>query len=167
MNPEDRTFQISHIFQAPREALWRMWTNPGEFARWLGRTDYASPVCRIDLQLGGQYEIVIRDPNGTEYPSEGIYTEILAPERLVMTMDCSRHPESWHDLLDPGRDKSRPPRVVVIQTITFEALEQGTRMTIRTDYESAAICQAMLRLGTPEAWRESFVRLADCVASPL
>ncbi len=58
----------------------------------VGPDTFTNPVCDIDLRAGGAWRIVMRSPEGVEYPMKGVFREIVEPERLVMTMDCSEHP---------------------------------------------------------------------------
>lgn len=123
------------------------------------------PVCEVDLRPGGAYRIVMRSPDGVDYPIKRIYREIKAPERLVMTVDCSEHPAEWHDLAKPNRQQGEDnPAGEMPWTVTFENLEGKTRLTIRTRFESAAIRDAMLRMGMTEGWTQSLEGLEAIVA---
>ena len=67
----------------------------------VGPKSFTNPVCEMDVRPGGPWRIVMRSAEGVDYPLKGIYREVVAPERLVMTMDLSEHPDPWHDLLGP------------------------------------------------------------------
>jgi uncharacterized protein YndB with AHSA1/START domain len=89
----------------------------------------------------------------------------VEPERLVMSMDCSAHPESWHDMVNPHRDKTKKPTLDCVQTMTLEKVgEVRTRLTIRTRFESVTIRDGMLKVGMTEGWSLSLDRLASCLA---
>src|SRR5579862_776151 len=87
-----REYTISRVFDAPRELVWKAWTDPKQMAKWWGPKVMKTPVCEMDVRLGGAYRIVMRAPDGIDYPVKGIFREIKPPERLVFTMDCSEHP---------------------------------------------------------------------------
>jgi uncharacterized protein YndB with AHSA1/START domain len=160
----EREFVISRVFAAPREALWQAWTEPQRLAQWCGPRTFTNFACEADLQLGGEYRIVMRSPEGVDYPLRGVYLQIVAPERLVMTVDCSKHPVAWHDLVNPDRNKSKKPTLDAIQTATFGKLDGKTKLTVRVCFESAAIRDALLRIGMEEGWSQSMDRLARSVS---
>lgn len=101
----DREFVISRVFDAPRVLVFTAWTDPEHMAQWWGPHGFTNPVCEMDVRPGGAHRIVMRGPDGVEYPIKGVYLEVVEPERLVMTLDCSEHPAEWHDLVNPSRQK--------------------------------------------------------------
>ena len=76
-------------------------------ARWWGPANFTNSACEMDVRPGGAYRIVMRSPEGVEYPIRGIFLEVARPERLVMTLDTSGHPTEWHDLVNPNRGDPR------------------------------------------------------------
>ena len=107
----------------------------------------------------------MRSAEGVEYPLTGFYREIVKPERLVMTMDCAGHPDEWHDQVNPNWRKEGPnPVGEMLTTATFEALGGKTKLTVRTRLKSAAIRDAMLKMGMTEGWSQSLDRLAEELA---
>ena len=81
----DKSLIITRDIDAPRALVWRAWTEPEHFMRWWGPHDFTSPVCKIDLRVGGRYLAAMRDPSGRDFYSAGEYREIVPPERLVYT----------------------------------------------------------------------------------
>jgi len=81
----DRELTLTRIIDAPRELVFRMWTDPAHLAKWWGPQGFTNPVCEIDARPGGALRIVMRAPDGTDYPMAGVFREIVAPERLVYT----------------------------------------------------------------------------------
>src|SRR5687768_9701738 len=84
---EKQEIVITRIFDAPRELVWKAWTEPEHFKRWWGPKEYTCPFCEMDLRVGGKYLNCMRSPEGQEYWSTGVYREIIPMERLVFT-DC-------------------------------------------------------------------------------
>jgi len=163
--PQERDFQISRVFDAPRELVWKVWTEPELMAKWWGPHNFTCPTCELDVRVGGAYRLVMRGGDGAEYPCAGIYREIVKPERIVMSMDLSGHPDSWWDMIIPDRDKSKKPELDFMQTVTLEEEVPGkTRLTIRTRFESKAIRDAMVRMGMNEGWSQSLERLGTCLS---
>ncbi len=80
------TFTITRTLHAPRDVVWRAWTDEDELARWLydfGRTPRES--ISFDVREGGSYRYTLISDNGEEYPTGGVFLEVVPPERLVFT----------------------------------------------------------------------------------
>ena len=80
-----REFVITREFEAPRELVFKAWTDPKHLAQWWGPRGFTNPVCEWDVRPGGKIHDVMRAPNGTDFPMGGEFREIVAPERLVFT----------------------------------------------------------------------------------
>ena len=80
-----REFVITREFEAPRELVFKAWTDPKYLAQWWGPKGFTNPVCEWDAQPGKAIYVVMRAPNGTDYPMGGEFREIVVPERLVFT----------------------------------------------------------------------------------
>ncbi len=85
----ERQVVITRTFNAPRELVWRMWTEPEHFKRWFGPTNATVPFCTIDLRVGGEYRLATRNPDGLEMWAKGVYREIALQERLVYTQSIT------------------------------------------------------------------------------
>ena len=158
-------FVISRTFDAPRTLVWEAWTDSAHMAQWWGPRAFTNPTCELDVRPGGAYKIVMRGPDGTEYPITGVYREVVKPERLVMTMDCSGHPAAWHDMVKPDRRNDETnPAGELLTTVTFEELDGQTKLTVQTRFGSVAIRDAMLKMGMTEGWSQSLDRLTELLA---
>ena len=71
------------MFDAPRELVFKAWTDPKQVAQWWGPHGFSNPVCELGLRPGADIRIHMRGPDGTVYPMTGVYHEIVKPERLV------------------------------------------------------------------------------------
>jgi uncharacterized protein YndB with AHSA1/START domain len=76
---------ITREFNAPREQVWKAWTEPEQLKKWRGPRDFTTPFSSIDLRVGGRYLSCMRAPDGKDFWSTGVYREVVPPERLVMT----------------------------------------------------------------------------------
>src|SRR5580658_6098429 len=83
-----REFVIHREFDAPRELVFSAWTDPAQLAQWWGPAVFTNPVCEADARVGGRWHIVMRAPNGQDYPCGGVYEEVRPSERLVFTNDA-------------------------------------------------------------------------------
>ncbi|MBI5094945.1 MAG: SRPBCC family protein [Candidatus Hydrogenedentes bacterium] len=156
---DDRDFVITRVLNAPRTLVFDAWTIPKHMARWWGPRDFTNPVCEMDVRPGGAYRIVMRGPDGAEYPVSGVFQEVVRPERLIMSMDCSEHTDEWHDQVNPVRDKSKKPFLMALQIVTFEEFGAKTKLTVRTRFDSPLIRDGMLKVGMTEGWSQSLDRL--------
>jgi uncharacterized protein YndB with AHSA1/START domain len=163
--PPDREFVITRVFDAPRDLVWKAWTDPKHMAQWWGPHGFTNPVCEMDVRPGGAWRIVMRGPDGALHPAKGVYREVVEPERLVMTINHSELSEEWHDLVNPNRDRAagKPP-LEALSTVTCEEQGDKTKLTIRLRFDSAAVRDALLRIGMSEGWSQSLERLAALVA---
>jgi uncharacterized protein YndB with AHSA1/START domain len=161
----DREFVMTRVFDAPRSLVYRAWTDPQHMARWWGPHHFTNPVCELDVRPGGAFLIVMRGPDGSEFPCRGIYREVSPPARLVYTDDHSGMPDMWHDWVDPSRDKSAAkPALESVTTVTFDDLGGKTRLTLRTLFASVAVRDAMLKIQMAEGWAQSLERLESLLA---
>jgi uncharacterized protein YndB with AHSA1/START domain len=78
-------FTITRVFDAPRELVWKAWTDPTMMAQWWGPKSFTNPVCEMDVRVGGRFYIVMRAPDGAEYPMTGLFRALVPPERLEFT----------------------------------------------------------------------------------
>jgi uncharacterized protein YndB with AHSA1/START domain len=164
MSPKNE-FVISRVIAAPRALVWKAWTDAEQLARWWGPRSFTNQ-CEIDLRPGGVFRVVMRSATGVDYPLKSVYREVVAPERLVYVSDLSEHPDEWHDLLNPSRDKSLGrPALESPSTVTFEEHDGQTRLTLSTVFESAALRDAFLKIGIDEGWSQSLERLTELLAS--
>jgi uncharacterized protein YndB with AHSA1/START domain len=107
---------ITRIFDAPRELVWKAWTDPEQFAKWFGSAPYSTPASTVsmDVRPGGAWRAtMVSAEDGSEIPFQGTYREVVEPERLVLTMDDPSDPDN--------------PRVEVL-TVTFT--ERGAKTEV-------------------------------------
>lgn len=151
---------LSRIIAAPRERVFKAWTDPAYLAQWWGPHGFTTPSCEVDARPGGHYRIVMRSEDGVEYPLRGEYREIVEPERLVMTSNWAEHPAEWLDLLEHDRRTAAgEPAREALDTVTFEEVDGGTMLIIRTTFDSAGTRDAMLKTGMADGWGQSLERL--------
>lgn len=156
-----REFELIREFNAPPELVFDAWTQPEHMAQWWGPNGFTSPDCRMDAQPGGAFRIVMRAPDGQDFPFKGHFLEVHRPYRLVYTNDCTEHGDEFADAIDPARDKSRPlPPVLSITEVSFESHNNRTRMSVRMTFEQVKYLEGSQRVGMSQGWQESFDKLA-------
>jgi uncharacterized protein YndB with AHSA1/START domain len=88
------TLRLTRTFAAPREKVFRAWTDPEEVKRWFHPPGYATPTTEIDLRVGGKYRVGMRKlPDGEIFYLSGTYREVRRPERVVYTWQWETEPE--------------------------------------------------------------------------
>jgi uncharacterized protein YndB with AHSA1/START domain len=81
----EASLTLKRVFDAPRSLVWKAWTDPKMMAQWFGPRGFTIPVCELDVCKGGSLRIVMRGPDGTDYPMKGVFLSVTEPERLVFT----------------------------------------------------------------------------------
>jgi uncharacterized protein YndB with AHSA1/START domain len=92
----DRELVLTRIIDAPREKLFRAWTDPELLKQWFAPLPYTTPVAELDVRPGGANLVVMRSPDGKDLPNRGVYLEVIENERLVFT-DAYVIAEAVHD----------------------------------------------------------------------
>ena len=150
---------ITRIFDAPRELVWKAWTEPEHFKRWWGPKDFTTPVIKIDFRVGGRYLYSMRAPDGTDYWGTGVYREIVPMERLVLTDSFADDKGNIVPASHYGMTGEWPLELGV--TVTFEELGGRTKMTLRHVGIPAGQMREMANAG----WSQSFDKLAENIVT--
>src|SRR5215510_5227672 len=79
----DREIVASRIFDAPRELVWKAWTDPHHVAQWWGPRGFRNTIREMDVRPGGVWQLVMHGPDGRDYQNKIVYVEVVKPERLV------------------------------------------------------------------------------------
>jgi uncharacterized protein YndB with AHSA1/START domain len=154
---------ITRIFDAPRELVWKAWTDPEEAKKWWGPKSFTAPYINIDLRVGGKYLNCMRGagPDGVvrDFWSTGVYREIVPLKRLVITDSFADEkgnvvPATYYGMSD------FPLEMQVI--VTFEDYGGKTRFTLK--YPSIEGINATDFANMKQGWNESFDKLDDELA---
>ena len=146
-NPVRQEVNITRIFDAPRELVFKMWTDPELVEKWWGPKDFKNPVCELDARVGGNMRIVMQAPDGLLIPTSGVFTEIVEPERIVFK--------------NFKEDDDGNAQLEVVNTVTFIEEDGKTTMTlhalaVRITPEACGSIEGM-NVG----WNQSIDRFAD------
>jgi uncharacterized protein YndB with AHSA1/START domain len=140
-----RELALTRIIDAPPARVFSTWTT--RFKDWWGPHGMTTPFCEMDLRTGGVFRTVMRAPDGTEYPTRGIFLEVVPPERIVFT-----------DAFDPGWQPH--PDIFFTAITTFEPLSDGrTQLNARALHWTAESCEKHEAMGFEQGWGESLDRL--------
>ncbi len=139
----DRELATSRLIEAPRDRVFRAFSDPVRLARWWGPKGFTNTFQEIDFRPGGRWRFVMHAPNGGEHPNESVFVDIVPEERIVL------------------RHESPPPFELVI-TLADEG--PGTRVGWRQIFPSAAERERIARFAV-EANEQNLDRLAAEVAA--
>jgi uncharacterized protein YndB with AHSA1/START domain len=142
-----RELVITRVFDAPREVVFKAWTEVERLKRWWGPKNFTNPVCEVDLRPGGAIRIHMRGPDGAIYPMTGVYHEIVEPERLVFTASAL--------------DAKGGPLFEQRTTVTFEELGGKTKLTVHASFSKIRPEAAPHLAGAETGWNMSLDRLAE------
>jgi uncharacterized protein YndB with AHSA1/START domain len=143
-----REFTITRELAAPRELVFRAWTDPQHLTRWYGPHGFTAPLDSIsaDVRPGGVWRAtMVLDATGQEFPTGGFYLEVRAPERLVFT---------WRA---PGGDAE--------SVVTVELADLGDGRTAMT-FHQAGFTTEEARENVHDGWSSAFDRLTEHVTDP-
>jgi uncharacterized protein YndB with AHSA1/START domain len=146
---------ITRVFDVPRELVWKAWTDPKHLMRWWGPKHFTSPVCKIDLRVGGKYHYCMRSPAGHDFWSTGVFREIVPPKRIVYTDSFSDDNGNVVPATHYGMSGDFPLEMTV--TVMFENLNGKTKMMLRHVGHPAGMMSDLAGVG----WNESFDKLAE------
>lgn len=137
---DPRELVISRLIDAPRENVFRCWTEPSLIKQWFVPKPWTIASAEVDVRPGGASNITMRDPDGNEFPNPGVYLEVVPNEKLVFT-----------DAFTAGWETSQKPFFVGV--LTFEDDGNGrTRYTARARHWTAEDMEAHKTMGFEEGW---------------
>jgi uncharacterized protein YndB with AHSA1/START domain len=147
-DPGTHDIIITRSFDAPRDLVYRAFTDPDAVGRWWGQRSTETVVDELEARSGGRWRFVERDGDGNEYGFHGVYHETTAPERIVSTFEFEGM---------PGH--------VLLETVTFEEQDGRTLMTDVSVFQSVADRDGMLQSGMEGGAAESYDRLDEYLAA--
>jgi len=131
---------VTRLIDAPPEKLFRAWTEPALMKQWFAPHPFTTPVAEVDLRPGGSNLIVMRDPEGNDYPNPGVYLEVVPNKRIVLTNAYTR---AWQ----PSAEK---PLMTLV--LSFDEEDGKTRYTAVARHWSAEDREAHEKMGFHEGW---------------
>jgi len=135
----DRELVITRLINAPREKVYRAWTDPELMKQWFAPKPYTTPVVEVDVRPGGSATIVMRSPDGQDMPNHGVYLEVVPNQRLVST---DAYVKAW----EPS------PKPFMTLILTFEDEGGKTRYTARVRHWTVADREAHEKMGFHQGW---------------
>jgi uncharacterized protein YndB with AHSA1/START domain len=146
--PTDREIHIERVFEAPRDRVFAVYTDPKLIPQWWGPRSTNTSVDEMDVRTGGRWRFLIRNPDGSESGFRGAYREVSAPDRIIQTFE-------WEGM--PGH--------VSVETATFEDLGDGrTKVTTVSLFHTTEERDGMIASGMEGGMNETYERLDELLA---
>ncbi len=145
--PGRQEFVVVREFDAPRDLVFRAYTDPELYAQWIGPRTLTTMIEKFEPRSGGSWRYIQRDPQGNEYGFHGVHHDVMPPERIIETFEYEGLPEPGH---------------VILQRADFEELtENRTRVTSKSVFLSVEDRDGMLQSDMEEGMNDSFARLDE------
>lgn len=143
-------FVLRRMFDAPRELVYKVWTDPRFVKQWWGVNGSTIVCCKLDVRPGGTFRIDMKTSDGIVYVNRGVYDEVVVNYRIV-TRD--------------ERDVSAASRGVPIgiHTVTFDDVAGGTLVTLRSRFADTEQRDVVVRLGMVDGIGQSLKRFEQLV----
>lgn len=147
----DREIVLSRVFDAPRELVFKAWTDSQHVAQWWGPNGFTTTVHEMDVRPGGVWRFVMHGPDGVDYDNKMVFAEVVEPERLVFNHSSGAEGDAGFDTI-----------------VTFVDEGAKTRLTIRQIYATAAERDYVAReYHAVEMGNQTFDRFAEYLATRL
>lgn len=161
----DREMQITRVVDAPRELLWKIWTEPDHLKEWWGPNGFSNTIHKFDLVQGGEWLLTMHGPDGTDYPNHIRFVEIIRPERLIY--DHGRPdaiPGSGGSGASVPRDQ--PEDGGAFRTFVHFSEEGGkTRITMKGVFKTVEYRQLVIdKYGALEGQKQHIARMEAYIA---
>ena len=145
--PGKQELFITREFDAPRELVFKAYTDPDLYVRWIGPRDLTTNLETFEPVSGGRWRFIQKDKDGNEYAFHGVNHDVTAPEHIIGTFEFEGLPESGH---------------VILETTKFEALPGGrTRVRTQSVYQSVEDRDGMVADGMEHGVVDGFERLDE------
>ncbi len=140
---------LTRVLNAPRELVFKAWTDPRQVAQWWGPSGFTNPRCELDVRTGGAMVIDMRGPDGTVYPMNGAFREVTPPERIVFT--------------SAPLDEAGNQIAELLNTVTFTESDGKTTLTLDVRVLMQKPEAAPKIAGMEQGWSQSLDRLVNFV----
>ncbi|HTE33586.1 MAG TPA: SRPBCC family protein [Chryseolinea sp.] len=145
VEPGKQELFIIREFNAPRDLVFKAYSDPKLLIQWLGPKDVTMKIEKMESRTGGSYRYTHADAAGNEFGFHGVVHEVLKPQRVIQTFEFEGLPESGH---------------VLLETTKFEELpDNRTRVTTQSVFQSVADRDGMVQSGMERGVVDSHDRL--------
>jgi uncharacterized protein YndB with AHSA1/START domain len=145
--PGKQELFITREFDAPRELMFKAFTDPKLYVQWIGLRGLTTTIETFEPRSGGSWRFIQKDESGNEFAFHGVNHEVLPPERIIDTFEFEGLPEKGH---------------VILETMRFEELPNNrTKVVSQSVFQSVADRDGMVQSGMEEGVNDSYDRLDE------
>jgi uncharacterized protein YndB with AHSA1/START domain len=145
----DREIVVRRMLDAPRELVFKVWTDPTHLPHWYGPRGFTTTIQQMDVRPGGEWRLVMRGPDGRDYRNRLVFSEVVPPERLV-----------YRHVPEPGTEPTTHET-----TVTFVDRGGRTELTLRMRFDSNAVRDHVVATyNAAEGGKQTLGRLAGYLA---
>jgi uncharacterized protein YndB with AHSA1/START domain len=156
--PRDSDLVITRVFDAPRDLVFKVWTEPKHVLHWWGPAGFDSPVIEIDLRPGGKFLYCMRGPDGKRYWNKGVFHEVIPSEKITSSIYFS---DEKGNTVDPSYYGMDEFPAEMRDVVTFETVAGNkTRLTIHRNH-ALSIAE---KYGEVQGWNQSLDKFAKELA---
>lgn len=135
----DREIRITRTLNAPVSLVWEVWTDPNHIKEWWGPNGFTNTITKMDIKAGGEWDLVMHGPDGTDYKNKHIFREVVKHKRIV-----------YEHVTGPK----------FTATIEFEAMGQKTKINWHMLFESREVfIQTVKTFKADEGLRQNLEKL--------
>jgi uncharacterized protein YndB with AHSA1/START domain len=140
----EREFILTRLLKAPRELVYRVWTQPEHVMHWWGPAGFTNTIQHMEVKEGGEWTFIMHGPDGTDFPNRIEFLEVVEQERLVYIH---------------GSGQENDPNQFIV-SVSFVEVGEHTRVTLRALFPTAEkLRQAIERSGAMEGGKQTMDRL--------
>jgi uncharacterized protein YndB with AHSA1/START domain len=154
ISAKGREFIVARTFDAPRDLVFKAWTEPERLAQWWGPRGWTTTNYSMEVKPGGVWHYCMRGPGGEESWGKSVYQEVVVPERIVYT-----------DAFSDAEGNVSEGMPVFTITMTFSEQEGKTRVASYSVVASEEELQTLLNMGMVEGLTETWDRLEEYLAT--
>lgn len=147
----ERELSFKRVFNAPRELVFKVWTEPEHVVVWWGPTGFTNTIHNMEVKPGGEWNFIMHGPDGTDYPNRIIYRKVVKPELL----------EFWH-----GSDNENDPGSFDVTVNFAEVAGNKTEITMRMVFKSKELRDMIVeKAGAIEGNKQTMDKLEAYLAN--
>jgi len=143
LSTADRELVMTRLLNAPRELVWKAWTDPKHLINWFGPKGFKNTFHEVDIRPGGVWKFTMHGPDGTDYPNRVVYDKIVKPDYITYS----------HGTFDE-------PDVFKVK-VSFEEEEGKTRITMRILFPTVEAMEAQKKFGAVEGGKSTLDKLEE------
>jgi len=148
---------INREFDAPRQLVWDVWTQPKHIEKWFGPKGFDTRVEKFDFKVGGRATYVMVGPDGKEYPGTGVYKEIVPIEKIVTTDEFGEGFEESHPDMDLPQG--------MVTTALFDDLSDKTKLTLIISHPTVEDRKKHEAMGVVDGWNSSLDKANEYITT--